>query len=61
MNSDFIKLKEKNNNVVDINIHNESIRRKDRINNLKTLSNRRFNIIENSINELLETLLQKYN
>ena len=38
---------------------NEIIRLKDRVNNLETLLNTRFNIIDISINELLKTILQQ--
>ena len=59
MNSDLIKLKVKSNTGIDIDIQNEIIRLKDGINNLETSINTRFNIIENSINELLKTILEK--
>ena len=45
--------------MIDIDIQNEIIRLKDRVNNLETLLNTRFNIVEISINELLKTILQK--
>ena len=38
---------------------NETIRLKDRKNKLETVFNPRFNIIENSMNELLKTILNK--
>ena len=59
MNSDLVKLKVKRAAVVDIGIQNEVVRLKDRMNNLETLLNTRFHIIEISINELLKTILQK--
>ena len=59
MNSDLVKLKVKRNDGIDIDMQNEIIRVKDRINNIETLFNTRFNIIENPINELLKTILQK--
>ena len=45
--------------MTDIDIKNEIIRLKDRMKHLETLLNTRFNIIENSITELLKTILQK--
>ena len=59
MNSDLVKLKIKSDSVIDINIQNEIIKLKDRMDKLETLCNTRFNIIENSMNELLKTILQK--
>ena len=59
MNSDLVKVKVKNDVVIDIDIQNEIIRLKDRVDTLETLLNTRFNIIEISINELLKTTLQK--
>ena len=49
--------KVKSDAVIDIDIQNEIIRLKDRVNNLETLSKTRFHIIENSTNELLTTIL----
>ena len=59
MNSDLVKLKVKSNSVIDIDIQNESIRLKDKVNNSETLLNTRFNIIDISSNELQKTILQK--
>ena len=59
MHSYLVKLKVKSDALIDIDIQNEIIRLKDRVNNLETLSKTRFNIIENSINELLKAILQK--
>ena len=59
MNSDLVKLEVKSGVVTDIDIQNEIVRLKDRMSNLETVFNTRFNIIENSINELLKTILQK--
>ena len=59
MNSYLVKLKIKSDAVIDIHIQNDIIRVKDMVNNLEAFSNTRFNIIENSINELLKTILQK--
>ena len=42
MNSDLVKLKVKNDAVIDIDIQNEIIRLKDMVNNLETLFNTRF-------------------
>ena len=58
MNSDLVKLKVKSNSVIDIDIQNESIRLKDKVNNSETLLNTRFNIIDISINDLQKTILQ---
>ena len=57
MISDLIKLKVNRDTVIDIDIQNEIIRLKDRMNNLETSFNPRFNIIEFPINELLKTIL----
>ena len=59
MNSDWVKLKVKTENVIDIDIQNEIIRLTDKMNNLETLLNTIFSIIENSINDLLKTILHK--
>jgi len=59
MNSDLVKVKVKSDIVIGIDIQNEIIRLKDKMNNLETLFNTRLNIIENPINELLRTILQK--
>ena len=45
--------------MIAIDIQNEIIKLKDRMNILETLFNTKFIIIENSTNELLKTLLQK--
>ena len=45
--------------MIDVNNPFEIIRLKDRMNNSEALFNTRFNIIENSINEVLKTILQK--
>ena len=45
--------------MIDIDLQNEIIKLKDRVNSLETLLNTRFNIIDNSINEILKTKLQK--
>ena len=58
MNFDIVKLKLKRDNVIDTNIQNGIIKLKDRINKLETFFNTRFNIIENSVNEVLKTILQ---
>ena len=58
-NSDLVKLKVKRDAVIDIDIQNEIIRLKDRMNSLETLLSARFSIIEMSINELFKTILQK--
>ena len=55
----FSQVKVKGDAVVDIDIQNGILRLKDRMNNLETLLNTRFNILANSINELLKTILQK--
>ena len=59
MNSDLVKVKVKSDIVIGIDIQNEIIRLKDKMKNLETLFNTRLNIIENPINELLRTILQK--
>jgi len=59
MNSDLVKLKVKSNSVIDLDIQNESIRLKDKMNNSETLLNTRFDIIDISIKELQKTILQK--
>ena len=45
MNSDLVKLKVKSDNIIDIDIQNEIIRLKDRMNNLETLFNTRFHTL----------------
>jgi len=59
LNSDIFKLEVKRDNVIDINIRNEIVILKDRMNNSETLFNTRCNIIENSTNAVLKTILQK--
>ena len=59
MNSGLVKLKVKSNSVIDIDIQNESIRLKDKMNTSETLLNTRFNIIDISINEVQKAILQK--
>ena len=59
MNSDLVKLKVTSDVVIDIDIQNETIRLKDRVNSLETFLHKTFNIIENPINELMRTILQK--
>jgi hypothetical protein len=58
MDADLVEVKVKSDAVIDRHL-NEIIRLKDRVNNLETLLNTRFNIIDISINELLKTILQK--
>ena len=55
MNSDVVK-KVKSDAVNDIDIQNEIMRLKDRVDNLETILNTRYNIIEKIINELLRTI-----
>ena len=50
MDSDLVKLKVTSDTVIDIDIRNEIIRLKDRVNNLETLWNTRLNIIQITIN-----------
>ena len=45
----LVKLKVKSKSVIDIDIQNESIRLKDRMNNLEPLLNTKFDIIEISM------------
>ena len=45
--------------MIDIDIQNESIRLKDKMNTSETLLNTRFNIIDISINEVQKAILQK--
>ena len=45
--------------MIDINIQNEIVKLKDWIDNLETVLNTRFNLIEYSIYAVLETILQK--
>ena len=59
MNSYSVQLKVQSDIVIDIDIQSETVRLKERMNNLETLLNTRFSIIENSINELLKTILNK--
>ena len=59
MNSDLVKLKVKSDVVIGIDIQNEIMRLKDRLNNLETLLNTRFNMIEISSNEVFQTLFIK--
>ena len=47
MNSNLVKLKIKNDNMVDTDIHHESIELKFRTNDLEALLNTRFRTIEN--------------
>ena len=60
MNSDLVKVKVKSDVVIDIDIQNEVIRLKDRMNNSEALLNANFNIIEMP-NEVLKTILQSCN
>ena len=50
MSSDLVKLKVKRDAVIDIDIQNEIIILKDRVDSLETLFKTRFNIIENLMN-----------
>ena len=59
MNSDLVELKVKNDNVIDVDLQTEIIRLKDRMKSLEELCNTRCNSIEDPINELLKTILQK--
>ena len=58
MNSALVKLKVNGANVIDTDIQNE-IGSKDKKDNLETLLNARLRIRENSMNEVLKTILQK--
>ena len=59
MNPDLVKLKVTSDVVIDIDIQNEIIRLKGRVNSLETFLQTKSNIIENPINEFLKTILQK--
>ena len=59
IHSDLVRLRVKSDNVMDIDIQNEIIRLKDRMNGLETLLKTKFNIIKNSMNEVLKARLQK--
>ena len=59
MNSYSVQLKVQSDIVIDIDIQSETVRLKEWMNSLETLSNTRFSIIENSIIELLKTILNK--
>ena len=58
MNSDLTKLSMKSDNVIDTEIQNE-IRLKYRMDDLESLLNTIFRIIENGVNELMKTTIQK--
>ena len=59
MNSDLVKLNVKSGNVTDKDIHHGIIKLKVRMTDLQALLNTRFRIIENGINELMKTIIQK--
>ena len=59
MNSYLIKLNIKSDNVIDTEIQNEIIKLKYRMDDLESLLNTRFGIIENGINELMKTIIHK--
>jgi hypothetical protein len=59
MNPDLVKLKVTSDVVIDIDIQNEIIRKRGRVNSLETFLQTKSNIIENPIHELLKTILQK--
>ena len=56
LNSDLVKVKVKSDAVSDIDIQNEIIRLKCRVDNLETILNTIYNIIENLSNELWRTI-----
>ena len=62
MNSDLVKLKVNSDNVIDINIQNEIIRLKDRMNNSETVFNTRFTMRKRNLsNILLQQSKKKHN
>ena len=54
-----VNIKVKSGNVIDAYIHNEIIKLKIRINYLEALLNTRLRIIENGIDELIKTIIEK--
>ena len=56
MISDLMELKIKNDSVVDTDSQNEIIKLTCRVNDLESVLNTRFGIIENGINELMKTI-----
>ena len=59
MNSYLIKFRIRNDNEIDTDIQNEIIKLTYRMNGLESLLKARFRIIENEINEVLKTIMQK--
>ena len=61
MNSDLVKLKEKSDAMIDIDIQNETIRLKDRVNNLKTLLNTKLILLNFQVMSYLKQYYKSYN